>query len=87
MTNGTHTARCELFKARIKSHGGEDPIVEWSLKSGLLGFTYNGDLYRATIPGADSEVQMTERMMYSCTAMLAFIQTLQFGATWQIKRS
>ena len=89
MPNGNgkkSNAQEERFKAQVEQHGGCAPICEWNNHSGMVGFTYQGVIYRVKMLRAASPVSMEQRMLHACDAAVAVLQTLETGAEWTFQR-
>lgn len=86
MPNGKHKAQIDRFKAQVLQHGGSEPICEWNMQSGMVGFCHDGRIYRVTLRRAASEVSMEQRMWHACMTAVAVLQTLETGAEWTFRK-
>ena len=76
----------ERFSAQVKQAGGCAAVFELNNYSGLVGFSYEGTIYRVKIKRALSPVSMEQRMLSACDAAVAVLQTMAQGAEWTFQK-
>ena len=84
--NGKHKTQIERFDAQVKDAHGCGAICEWNNHSGIVGFMYEGTIYRVKIKRALSPVSMEQRMLNACDAAVAVLKTIADGAEWTFKK-
>lgn len=86
MPHSKHNAQKERFEAQIRQYGGTEPLCEWNNHSGMVGFMFDGVIYRVKLKRASSSVSMEQRMLHACMTAVCVLQTLANGAEWTFER-
>jgi len=78
----------DLFKNTIKKMGGEKPLVEWTPRSGLVGFEYLGHIHRWHVPGNSRTSEMRESMIMATQTAVLALRDMKVGirrvSSWEM---
>lgn len=74
----------ERFQSQVLRLGGKKPICEWNKRSGIVGFEYDGQVYRyrvAPTNGPLSDAEILDKMIIACQWALTELTGKRAGIT------
>ena len=78
MSNGEYKEKMRLFRRQVIQLGGDKPLAEWTDLSGMVGYEYDGNLYRWRVP-TGSNRDGAHLMGRACLLAIATLTGLRDG--------